>query len=208
MPTATSAATWKAYHNSAWPTEYLIDRSGHIREVSEGEGRYDDTERRIRELLGESSNMLVASVPDKTPSHLRMTPESYLGWLRLDRYAGGHLDPNKFADYHFPRSMPPDSLAYAGRWKVGPERITPVFPTVELDGKPYVPRVDPQLLPPNSVELERTIHYARLELARRRGDGHRLHAGVDRPQGAVAAHPLRLRLVCRLRHGRVPRIFR
>jgi hypothetical protein len=67
--------------------------------------------------------MLVASVPDKTPSHLRMTPESYLGWLRLDRYAGGHLDPNKFAEYHFPRSMPPDSLAYAGRWKVDPERI-------------------------------------------------------------------------------------
>jgi cytochrome c biogenesis protein CcdA/thiol-disulfide isomerase/thioredoxin len=118
-----SAATWKAYHNSAWPTEYLIDRSGRIREVSEGEGRYDDTERRIRELLGESSNMLVASVPDKTPSHLRMTPESYLGWLRLDRYAGAHLDPNKFAEYHFPRSMPPDSLAYAGRWKVDPERI-------------------------------------------------------------------------------------
>ena len=67
--------------------------------------------------------MLVASVPDKTPSHLRMTPESYLGWLRLDRYAGAHLDPNKFAEYHFPRSMPPDSLAYAGRWKVDPERI-------------------------------------------------------------------------------------
>ena len=118
-----SAATWKAYQNSAWPTEYLIDRSGRIREVSEGEGNYDSTEMKIRELLGESSNMLVASVPDKTPSHLRMTPESYLGWLRLDRYAGGHIDPSAFATYHFPRAMPPDSLAYAGRWKVDPERI-------------------------------------------------------------------------------------
>jgi indolepyruvate ferredoxin oxidoreductase len=55
----------------------------------------------------------------------------------------------------------------AGVAEVSPERITPVFPTVELDGKTYVPHVDPQLLPPNSVELERTIHYARLELARR-----------------------------------------
>jgi cytochrome c biogenesis protein CcdA/thiol-disulfide isomerase/thioredoxin len=117
------AATWKAYQNSAWPTEYLIDRSGRIREVSEGEGNYDSTERTIRELLGESSNMLVASVPDKTPSHLRMTPESYLGWLRLDRFAGGHIDPSTFATYHFPRSMPPDSLAYDGRWKVDAERI-------------------------------------------------------------------------------------
>src|SRR4051794_37318838 len=55
----------------------------------------------------------------------------------------------------------------AGVAEVSPERITPVFPTVELDGKPWVPKVDAQLLPPNSVELERTIHYARLELARR-----------------------------------------
>lgn len=50
---------------------------------------------------------------------------------------------------------------------VAPDRIRPITPTVELDGKPYVPHVDPQLLPPHSVELERTIHYARLELARR-----------------------------------------
>ena len=117
------AATWKAYKNSAWPTEYLIDRKGHVREIAEGEGNYDGTEMSIRELLGESSNMLVASVPDKTPSHLRMTPESYLGWLRLDRYAGAHIEPSKFATYHFPLSMPPDSLAYAGRWRVDPERI-------------------------------------------------------------------------------------
>ncbi len=51
--------------------------------------------------------------------------------------------------------------------EVGPGRIAPITPTIELDGKPYVPHVDSNLLPPNSVELERTIHYARLELARR-----------------------------------------
>jgi cytochrome c biogenesis protein CcdA/thiol-disulfide isomerase/thioredoxin len=118
-----SAKTWKAYDNSAWPTEYLIDRNGRIREINEGEGNYDRTEHTIRELLGESSNMLVASVPDKTPSHLQMTPESYLGFLRLDRYAGGQIKPGTFATYHFPGSMPPDSLAYAGKWEVDPERI-------------------------------------------------------------------------------------
>jgi cytochrome c biogenesis protein CcdA/thiol-disulfide isomerase/thioredoxin len=117
------AATWKAYENSAWPTEYLVDRQGHVREIAEGEGNYDGTEMKIRELLGKSSNMLVAAVPDKTPSHFRMTPESYLGFLRLDRYAGAHIEPGKFATYHFPLSMPPDSLAYAGRWRVDPERI-------------------------------------------------------------------------------------
>jgi indolepyruvate ferredoxin oxidoreductase len=51
--------------------------------------------------------------------------------------------------------------------EVGPDRITPVTPTIEFDGKPFVPKADPNLLPPHSVELERQLHYARLELARR-----------------------------------------
>ncbi|HEU5330821.1 MAG TPA: indolepyruvate ferredoxin oxidoreductase family protein, partial [Thermomicrobiales bacterium] len=55
----------------------------------------------------------------------------------------------------------------AGTAEVSPERIQPVIPTVELDGKPFTPRLDPRLLPPYSLELERTLHYARLELARR-----------------------------------------
>src|SRR4029450_13073443 len=41
--------TWQAYKNGAWPTEYLVDRSGRVREIKEGEGRYDETERAIRE---------------------------------------------------------------------------------------------------------------------------------------------------------------
>src|SRR6266498_3699330 len=45
--------TWDAYQNGGWPTEYLIDRRGHIREIKEGEGDYDGTERKIRTLLGE-----------------------------------------------------------------------------------------------------------------------------------------------------------
>ena len=51
--------------------------------------------------------------------------------------------------------------------EVGFARINPVLPTVELDGRPYIHQPDPRLLPPHSVELERTLHHARLELARR-----------------------------------------
>src|SRR5436309_626104 len=46
------AKTWDAYQNSAWPTEYLIDRRGRVREIKEGEGDYTGTEQKIRELLG------------------------------------------------------------------------------------------------------------------------------------------------------------
>jgi hypothetical protein len=113
--------TWNAYQNGAWPTEYLIDRSGDVREIKEGEGRYEDTERVIRQLLGRSGSPL-ASVVDRTPQHLT-TPESYLGWARLARYAGSPVTPDREAAYRFPREIQLNDLAYAGRWTVGRERI-------------------------------------------------------------------------------------
>jgi cytochrome c biogenesis protein CcdA/thiol-disulfide isomerase/thioredoxin len=114
--------TWDAFQNDAWPAEYLIDRRGHVREVKKGEGQYDETERSIRTLLGESGNAQLASVKDHTPQHLT-TPESYLGWARLARYAGSTITPGREAAYRFPREIPLNDLAYAGNWNVGRERI-------------------------------------------------------------------------------------
>ncbi len=45
---------WRAYNNVYWPTVYLIDKKGAIRYKHIGEGAYDETERMIRQLLGES----------------------------------------------------------------------------------------------------------------------------------------------------------
>ena len=47
-------ATWRAYRNRYWPTLYLIDKSGHIRYVHIGEGRYAETEAAIQTLLAEA----------------------------------------------------------------------------------------------------------------------------------------------------------
>ncbi len=47
--------TWRAYANRYWPAMYLIDRSGNIRHVKIGEGRYPETAAMIEALLGESS---------------------------------------------------------------------------------------------------------------------------------------------------------
>ena len=85
--------TWSAYQNDAWPAEYLIDKRGHVREIKKGEGQYDETEHSIRTLLGEPAGAQLASVKDRTPQHLT-TPESYLGWERLDRYVGSPLTAN------------------------------------------------------------------------------------------------------------------
>ena len=55
----------------------------------------------------------------------------------------------------------------AGTAEVSPDRIAPVIPTVELDGKPFRHEINLNLIPPYGLEMERTIHLARLELARR-----------------------------------------
>jgi cytochrome c biogenesis protein CcdA/thiol-disulfide isomerase/thioredoxin len=114
--------TWDAYQNGAWPTEYLIDRRGHIREIKEGEGNYDETETTIRRLLGEPAKARLASVADQTPRH-PTTPESYLGWQRLERYSGSEIVPDREVPYHFPRAVPLNTLAYDGLWRVEGQRI-------------------------------------------------------------------------------------
>ena len=117
--------TWDAWQNQYWPAKYLIDRRGHLRYYHFGEGEYDTTEARIRTLLGESAQALpvAAELSDPTPK-VRTTPETYLGYQRLARFAQETVSPNRFADYHFPdRRLRHDELAYAGSWRVTPEEI-------------------------------------------------------------------------------------
>jgi cytochrome c biogenesis protein CcdA/thiol-disulfide isomerase/thioredoxin len=118
--------TWNAWGNNAWPAEYLIDRSGHVRSYKAGEGDYDGSEREIRQLLAEGgptpTGRLVAG-PDMTPTELT-TPESYLGYERLDRFAGpDRIVPGAASTYRFPSSLAQDDLAYSGRWRVQGQRI-------------------------------------------------------------------------------------
>lgn len=48
-----SKATWAAYNQRYWPAIYLIDTDGFIRYTHFGEGAYDETEKKIQELLSE-----------------------------------------------------------------------------------------------------------------------------------------------------------
>src|SRR5437016_5221198 len=84
--------TWQAYGNQYWPAEYLLDRRGHLRHYHFGEGEYGRTEQLIRRLLAPERARLPTStaIGDRTPMAV-MTPESYLGYERLDRYAGSGI---------------------------------------------------------------------------------------------------------------------
>jgi cytochrome c biogenesis protein CcdA/thiol-disulfide isomerase/thioredoxin len=46
-----SSATWRAFSNNAWPTEYLVDSTGRVRYAWAGEGAYASTESLVRRLL-------------------------------------------------------------------------------------------------------------------------------------------------------------
>jgi cytochrome c biogenesis protein CcdA/thiol-disulfide isomerase/thioredoxin len=119
--------TWNAYQNRYWPAKYLIDAEGRLRFVHFGEGQYDETELRIRELLAERTARLPARVrvADPTPKEL-YSPETYLGHGRLDprQFAGEAIAPNVEAAYRFPRRpLALNELAYGGRMRVESERI-------------------------------------------------------------------------------------
>jgi cytochrome c biogenesis protein CcdA/thiol-disulfide isomerase/thioredoxin len=116
--------TWNAWSNQYWPAEYLIDKQGHVRHAHFGEGEYGKTEQLIRRLLSERGNELpVASrLTDPTPTEL-MSPETYLGFQRLERYAGSKITPGVEQTYRFPKSLAQNELAYGGRWRVDAERV-------------------------------------------------------------------------------------
>src|SRR3970040_224771 len=54
----------------------------------------------------------------------------------------------------------------AGTAEVSPERVSPIIPTVELDGRRFEHAINVNLIPPYGLDMERTLHHARLELAR------------------------------------------
>jgi thiol-disulfide isomerase/thioredoxin len=117
--------TWNAWSNQYWPAEYLIDKHGDVRHAHFGEGEYGKTEQLIRRLLSEpGSDLPVASrLSDPTPTEL-ISPETYLGFQRLERYTGSKVTPGVMTSYRFPKSLGQNELAYDGNWRVDAERIT------------------------------------------------------------------------------------
>ena len=47
---------WQAFHNEAWPAQYVVDAKGEIRYRHYGEGEYVEMERVIQKLLKENGS--------------------------------------------------------------------------------------------------------------------------------------------------------
>ena len=112
--------TWQAWSNQYWPAKYLIDRSGHVRYYHFGEGEYGKTEAAIRTLLGADAPA-ASGLADRSP-HGQLTPETYLGYKRLDRNGGDQVVEDKAHGYTLPRGLLDNELAFGGVWTVRDER--------------------------------------------------------------------------------------
>ncbi len=117
--------TWNAFGNQYWPAKYLIDAAGNVRYVHFGEGDYGVTERAIRFLLAERGAVRLGAetrVRAQVPSKALLTPESYLGLARAERFAEPPLPGTH--GYSAPARLGPDQLAYGGTWALAPEGAT------------------------------------------------------------------------------------
>jgi thiol-disulfide isomerase/thioredoxin len=115
--------TWNAWGNRYWPAKYLVDRRGHVRFAHFGEGAYEESEDVIRQLLAEPDlpPPVSAQIEEQTPGGPQ-TPESYLGYGRLDRLVGDPVQPEKLSSYELPGFVPEHALGFGGEWTIELER--------------------------------------------------------------------------------------
>ena len=140
---------WGSYNNRFWPAKYLIDKTGEIRYRHFGEGRYAETEAKIRELLAEvgaETDSLALPLPDDQqidPAYLttdsKRTPELFAGWRFTSiQGRGGIGQPEIYmeaartsfqagdqagvvAEFEQPEKLSPNVIYFHGPWSIGPE---------------------------------------------------------------------------------------
>ena len=81
---------WRAFDNHYWPALYFVDPDGVIRDEYFGEGRFDESEAVIQNLLGidrEPVSIVGSGVEASADWDHLGSPETYLGFDRQDRFA-------------------------------------------------------------------------------------------------------------------------
>jgi thiol-disulfide isomerase/thioredoxin len=120
---------WSAFDNHYWPALYFVDADGVIRDHHFGEGRYEQSERVIQQLLGVERELApvdgLGVEAEADWDHLR-TPETYLGYDRSEHFAspGGAAFDERHA-YELPDRLRPNHWALAGEWTIGDESVVP-----------------------------------------------------------------------------------
>lgn len=121
-------AIWRAFNNQYWPALYFIDTSGRIRHHHFGEGAYEQSERIIQQLLGDSGkttgselvSIQARGVEAPADWSSLKSPENYLGYEGTENFASpGGVSPDKRRVYAVPTRFRLNQWALAGDWTVG-----------------------------------------------------------------------------------------
>ncbi len=121
---------WQAFNNEYWPAHYFIDGKGRIRYHHFGEGKYDESELVIQELLKENGvaglsggTVSVAGNGAEAPSNGDAgSPETYVGYHRAKHFASPEsIDQDSRRTYTAPARPSLNQWGLAGSWKVGAE---------------------------------------------------------------------------------------
>jgi len=117
---------WSSFNNHYWPALYFVDAQGNIRHHQFGEGKYDESEKIIQQLLKESG---AVDIDDQTVSVDARgeeapadwddlgSPENYVGFDRTENFAshgGTVLDAARV--YEFPSTLELNQWALSGEW--------------------------------------------------------------------------------------------
>lgn len=124
---------WNSFKNNFWPAHYFIDRQGRIRYHHFGEGDYENSEKRIVELLtehgvslsksNENVSLNLQGVHAQASERKSLSPETYLGFDRAKNYKGAvDLKKDKTVKYEASNDLLVNEWSLKGQWLVEKER--------------------------------------------------------------------------------------
>ncbi len=118
---------WRAFDNHYWPALYFVDPEGVIRDEYFGEGRYDESEAVIQNLLGiDREPVSVVGSGVEAPAdwdHLG-SPETYLGFDRQDRSVSPENQAKEGqGQYRLPEQLRLNQWALSGSWMIEAEKV-------------------------------------------------------------------------------------
>jgi thiol-disulfide isomerase/thioredoxin len=125
-------AFWSGFGNHYWPALYFIDAAGRVRDHHFGEGNYEESESRIRQLLAAAgrdgaTDRHSVSIEARGPEvgadwGSLQSPETYLGHHKAENFAShGGATVNRRHVYAVPTRLRLNQWALAGEWTVKSE---------------------------------------------------------------------------------------
>ncbi len=125
-------AIWNGFGNHYWPALYFIDATGRVRDHHFGEGNYEESESRIRQLLAAAgrdgvTNRESVSIEARGPEvgadwRSLKSPETYVGHQKAENFMSpGGVTVNRRRAYSVPSRLRLNQWALSGEWTVKTE---------------------------------------------------------------------------------------